>query len=264
MLEAYYGLNGQPFSKSLKPSELFISKNVSELLSRLEYMKVNRGIMLITGQPGSGKTSALRLFLSKLPDISYKSFYQPLSSVNVLDFYRQINAGLGGESYHFKSRLFASIQNSIRELVTNSKITPVFIFDEAHLLKNENLMELQIISNFNMDSHDPAIFIITGQSHLKDRLLRPVLKSFYRRIVLKFHLAPMEADEMGTFIEHNLKIKGCLKSPFSDEAVNAIFKNSNGFPGMAADLAIKTMTCGMQEKATLLTEEHVFTAAREI
>jgi len=74
----------------------------------------------------------------------------------------------------------------------------------------------------------------------------------------------MGADEIAPFIGHNLKIRGCSKPPFSEAAINAIFKNSGGFPRMVADLALKTMTCGMQTNATLLTEEHVFSAAQEL
>jgi len=264
MLEAYYSLTGRPFHKSLKPGELFISQSMNELLGRLEYLKTNRGIMLLTGHPGVGKTTALRLFTHKLPEIAYKTFYIPLASVNVLDFYRQLNISLGGDVLHFKSRLFNAIQSAIRDLAINSKITPVFIFDEAHLLKNENFIELQILANFQMDSIDPAILIIAGQPHLHDRLIRPVLKSFYQRILVKYHLAPLGADEIEPFISHLLAAKGCAHSPFSTAAMEAIFKNSAGVPRVIASLALKTMTCGMLGKASLLTEEHVFAAAQEL
>ena len=179
MLEAFFGLTGRPFDKSLKPEQLFISNGVKELFSRLEYMKQLRGIMLISGQPGTGKITALRAFINGLSQLSYQSFYVPLATVNVLDFYRQLNNQLGGEPYHYKALLFNSIQQNIKERVTNSKKIPVIIFDEAHLLKNENFIELQIITNFNMDATDPALIILAGQPHLGDRLMRPILKSFY-------------------------------------------------------------------------------------
>lgn len=264
MLEAYFSLKNRPFDKSLKPADLFISRGMNELIARFEYLKKNRGIMLLTGLPGVGKSTALRLFVSKLPEISHKCFYVPLASVNVLDFYRQINNSLGGDVLCLKSRLFASIQSSIRDLVVNSKITPVFIFDEAHLLKNENFIELQIIANFNMDSYDPAIIIIAGQSHLHDRLMRPVLKSFYQRILVKFNLPPLEQDETESFISHVLSVNGCANSPFSKSAVEAVFKNSGGIPRVISSLSLKSMTCSMLEKSSVITEEHVFSAAKEI
>jgi general secretion pathway protein A len=264
MLEAYWSLSGLPFSKSLHHDQLFISQSVKELQSRLNYMKNNRGIFLLTGQPGTGKTTSLRAFVQQLPDLTYQSFYVPLATVNVLDFYRQINHALNGEHCHFKAGLFRQIQQLIKDMVTHSKKIPVFIFDEAHLLKNENFTELQILSNFNMDSTDPALFILAGQPHLSDRLTRPMLISFYQRISLKYHLLPLGSDEIQPFIDHSLRLAGCQNSPFSQNAIDAIFKNTAGVHRRVADLALKTMTCGMLQKTTSLTEEHVFLAAREL
>jgi general secretion pathway protein A len=264
MLEPYWGLTGKPFDKSIKPEQLFLSKSVKELYGRLEYMTERRGIMLITGLPGTGKTTALRAFVGGLSEMSYHSYYVHLSTVNVLDFYRQLNRKLGGESYFYKTKLFHSIHERIQDLVTNMKIIPVILFDEAHLLKSENFTELQLMSNFNMDSVDPAIIILAGQSHLADRLMRPVLKSFYQRIVLKYHLQPLERDEVGPFIAHHLEIKGCRKSPFNENAVEAIFKNTAGVPRMVGALALHTMTLGMLQQVQVLTEEHVFKASQEL
>ena len=264
MLEAYWGLRGRPFEKSIKPENLFLSNTLKELNSRLDYMKQHRGIMLIAGQPGTGKTTALRAFVSRLSELSYKNFYVPLATVNVLDFYRQLNSQLGGEPSFYKSQLYDSIHERVVDLAANQKKTPVIIFDEAHLLKNENFTELQLLVNFNMDAVDPAMIVLAGQPHLTDRLMRPFLKSFYQRIGLKYVLQPLEQTEIKPFIEHHLKLKGCTKSPFTESAITAIYKNTSGVPRLVGSLALNTMTLGMLEKNTELTEEHVFQAAQEL
>ncbi|MCL0066960.1 ATP-binding protein, partial [Thermodesulfovibrionales bacterium] len=79
-------------------------------------------------------------------------FYIPLSTVNTLQFYRQLSQYLSGEDLWRKSDLFQAIQTSIRDYVSNNKKVPVIIFDKAHLMKNENFYELQLITNFSMDS----------------------------------------------------------------------------------------------------------------
>jgi general secretion pathway protein A len=264
MLEAYWNLTGQPFSKAIKPQHLFIGQSLKELFSRLDYVKQQRGIMLLTGQPGVGKTTALRSFVDSLSELAYQSFYVPLATVNVLDFYRQLNQKLGGESLFFKSKLFVSIQQRIKDLVTHTKTIPLIIFDEAHLLKNENFTELQIITNFNMDSTDPAVIILAGQPFLADRLMRPVFKAFYQRIILKYHLSPLAQQEIGPFIEHHLALKGLKQSPFSESALEAIFKITAGVPRVVAQLALNTLIVGMQQKIQRLTEEQVYQAKQEL
>ena len=264
MIEAYYNLKQLPFQKGISQENIFLSSSAKELLQRLEYMKQKRGIMLVTGMPGTGKTLHLRSFVEKLNSNLYKSFYFPLSTVTTLEFYSQLSRALCGESFYRKSQLFAAIQNSIKDYVANQKKVPVIIFDEAHLIKNENFQELQIISNFNMDSADPALFIIAGQPHLWDRLLRPIHLSFNQRISMRFYLPPMSKNETQDYIIHQLHIAGTDKSIFNPNAINTIYQNSGGVPRMINTIALKTMTLGALEEMDTLSEEEVYKASQEL
>jgi len=142
MMEVYYNFKKTPFQKGISPKNIFISAAVRELQQRFTYIKEKRGIMLLTGAPGSGKTVQLRAFVSSLNENLYKYFYIPLSTVIKLDFYRQLCLKLGGEVCSRKSQLFSSIQEAIRDYVNNTKKIPIVIFDEAHMLVNENFYEL--------------------------------------------------------------------------------------------------------------------------
>lgn len=264
MLEAYYNLRKTPFSKDINPDDIFISHGGAELSQRLKYIKQQRGIMLITGPPGVGKTLHLRAFVSTLSENLYKPLYIPLSTVNIIDFYRQICIKLGGEPVCRKSQLFSHIQDTIKDYVENNKKIPVIIFDEAHLLANENFCELQIISNFYFDSQDPAIFILTGQPHLRDRLLMPIHQSINQRISLKFHLGPLSKKETGAYIAHHMKLAGADKPIFNENALCAIYQASAGISRIINNLCIKTLTIGAFEKRDVLTEEEVYRASHEL
>lgn len=126
MFKAYYNLKKSPFAKDINIEDIFISDSVAELHKRLQYIKDKRGIMLITGPPGTGKTLHIRSFVSRLNENLYRYFYMPLSTVNILDFYRQLCFKLGGEAQWQKSRLFVSIQNTIRDYVENIKKIPIW------------------------------------------------------------------------------------------------------------------------------------------
>jgi general secretion pathway protein A len=127
-----------------------------------------------------------------------------------MDFYRQLATALAGQAPWKKTELFTGIQNSIKDYISNNKKLLVIFFDEAHLLKHDNFYELQIISNFDMDSKDPALFILAGQPHLRDKLLNPIHQSFNQRITLKFHLNPLSKEETQHYIAHQLALN-CKK-----------------------------------------------------
>lgn len=264
MIEVFYKLKRLPFQKDINPKDMFVCGSSEELSRRLEHMKQKRGIMLITGAPGTGKTLHVRAFVEKLNPNLFKPVYTPLATVNIIDFYRQLSVLLGGDAFHRKSQLFNSIQNSIRNYVTDNKKVPVIIFDEAHLLKIENFYELQIITNFNMDSTDPALFILTGQSHLRERLLIPVLQPFNQRIALKYHMPALTKEDSAAYIQHHLALAGLKNQLFNPNALNALFQNSGGIPRVINALCIKTMTIGAFEKKDSLSEEEVFRATHEI
>jgi general secretion pathway protein A len=80
MIKAFYNLKALPFQKDINAGDIFLSAASKELFQRLEYIKQNRGIMMITGMPGTGKTLHLRSFVQKLNPNLYKYFYLPLST----------------------------------------------------------------------------------------------------------------------------------------------------------------------------------------
>lgn len=264
MINSFYNLKKFPFQKDIKPKDVFRSPAIHELYSRLDFIKQNRGFMLITGNPGTGKSLHIRCFLESLNPNLFKPIYIPLSTITPMDFHRQLCFALSGFSFWKKSLLFEAIQNSIKDLVLNYKKIPIIIFDEAHFLKNENFFELQIISNFNIDSSDPAIFILIAQPHLSPRLQCPVLSSFYQRIFLKFRIPPFSNDETASYISHHLSLAGATVPIFSQNALSAIHQFSGGIPRIINDLALKTLSIGALEQKTALSEEDVLSASHEL
>jgi general secretion pathway protein A len=264
MYRAFYGLTTQPFSKEIDSGKLFQHANLKELDSRLEYMKRYRGIMLITGDPGTGKTTAIRSFIQGLSSNSFFPVYMPLATVAVRDFYKQINDQLHGEPLQSKSQLFRSIQQRILFYTNQQNKVPVIVLDEVHLLKNENFYELQIITNFSIDSYDPALFILVAQSHLDDRISRTVLDSFNQRIGMKFHFNPLSQEETIEYISHHLKAAGAATDVFTKQALQSIFNLSGGVIRKIGKLAIKTLTLGALTKKQHLSEEDVLLASKEL
>lgn len=264
MYKAFYGLSRPVFPKDIEPSNMFSLAAFAELSGRLDYMKKQRGIMLISGDPGTGKTTTIRNFVAGLNPDLFMPLYMPLATVAIGDFYKQLNDVLKGERTSTKSMLFKSIQERIIHYALHLNKIPVIIIDEAHLLKNENFFELQIIANFKMDSIDPALFILVAQSHLNDRLARAYLESFNQRINMKFHLTPLTPKEAVHYINHHLKLAGASGDILTDNACKAIHNLSGGVVRKIGQLVIKTLSLGVSLKKHTLTEEEVITASKEM
>ncbi len=264
MINTFYNFKTLPFQKTIGSEDIFPSSASKELFERLEYMKQNRGLMMVTGMPGTGKTVHLRAFVQKLNPNLYKTFYLPLATVNTMDFYRQLAMSLAGQAPWRKAQLFALIQDAIKDYVSNNRKLPIIIFDEAHLLKHDNFYELQIISNFEMDSQDPVLFIMAGQPHLREKILNPIHQSFNQRITLKFHLDSLSKEDTCHYINHHLAIVGKKEPLFDQSAIEAIYKNSTGIPRVINALAIKCLTLGALERKNMLTQEDVYRASKEL
>jgi general secretion pathway protein A len=107
---------------------------------------------LLVGEPGAGKTFALRVFCANLSPALFKVIYLPLSTGTVMDFYRGLAQGLGEEQ----------IQQAVQVLFRDKKITPVFILDEMHLASPKFLLDLALLFNFAMDAFNPFILVLAG------------------------------------------------------------------------------------------------------
>ena len=264
MVNAFFGFKKEPFTKDIDTKEVFLSDAFKELLSRLDYMKNNRGLMVLTGEAGTGKTLAIRTFVESLNTNLYLPLYIPLSTVSVSEFYRQLNLKLTGELLYRKVDLFHSIQASVKDYVTNRKKVPVIILDEAHLLKLENLHEIPIILNFDIDSTDPLIFIMVGQQHLRDKITRPVHLSLSQRFSMRYHIPFLDKKETRAYVEHRLSICGVRENIFSDQAIEAIYQNTTGIPRVIDSIARNALTLAAMQKRHMITEEEIFSASKEI
>ncbi|HBQ86244.1 MAG TPA: AAA family ATPase, partial [Syntrophomonas sp.] len=157
MFTQFFNLKFNPFTKEVPADKLFESQNLVELNSRLMYLQKARGIGLIIGEAGTGKSSAMRKYAQSLNPALFESFYFPLSTVTVQEFYRGVALELGEEPKHKKVDLFHQIQSAIRSMYYERRVTPVIILDEIHMASNKLLEDLRLIFNFNMDSENPFI-----------------------------------------------------------------------------------------------------------
>jgi type II secretory pathway predicted ATPase ExeA len=109
-LIAWFGLREFPFDKNIKTREAFDTESLKECAARLDYIKRRGGILLLTGDPGVGKTLALRRFVNSLNENLFKPFYTPLSTLSRADLLSHLNRLIGLTHRVAKSAIYAQIQ----------------------------------------------------------------------------------------------------------------------------------------------------------
>ena len=121
----------------MQPDELFASTAAREAQARLQHLVELRGIGLITGEVGSGKTSVCRQLGAALHPGLHRLFYVPLSTGNVLDMYKAVSWQLGIAVERNRAAAYRAIHSEISRLTLEAKINPVLVVDEAHHLRNK-------------------------------------------------------------------------------------------------------------------------------
>jgi type II secretory pathway predicted ATPase ExeA len=261
MIQPYFGLKKPPFQKELKATALFESYDLKEAFTRLQFLKQNRGIFCLTGEPGSGKTTVLRRFVDGLNPQTHMHAYTPHATVSKVELYRQLNGLLNLPGRLHKSDLFAQIQKAILDLHEHHGKTPVIILDECHLMDCYTLQELILITNFQMDSKVPFVLVLIGQPDFKEILKRRIHEPLNQRITLRYHMAGIiDANETRDYVLHHLKIAGRTDPLFDDASYEVLHRLALGLPRKIGNLAIAAMTLAMVRREKMVTPDHIIKA----
>lgn len=264
MFKSFYSLAKEPFSKDIRPSDAFLSSDYQGALNALTYLQKSKGIGLLIGNPGAGKTFTLRAFKESLNPSLYHVIYFPLSTGGVMDFYRGLAYGLGEEPKYRKVDLFRQIQQGIERMDKERKVTPVFILDEMHLAKDAFLQDIALLFNFQMDSTNPFILILAGLPYLKTRLTMNHHRPLSQRLIMKYEIQPLAKEEIVSYINHHLKIAGAKMPIFTESALEAIALRSQGWPRVINKITINSLLFGFQLKKEQIDEEVVRLAIEDI
>lgn len=262
MYKAFYSLSTAPFTKE-GTREPFASTSHQEALGCLNYMKQVRGMGLLVGEPGAGKTYALRTFADSLNKSLYKVVYFPLSTGTVNDFYRGLAFGLGEEAKTRKIDLFRQIQQAIMTLYQDRKITPVLILDEMQMAKDQFLNDLSLLFNFQMDSTNPFVLLLCGLPYLRDRLTLNHNRPLAQRLLVSHHVEPLSKEEVKGYITHHMNAAGAKHPIFTESAMEAIAAATQGYPRLINKLGTQALLYGFMHKAQQIDADRIRLAAEE-
>jgi type II secretory pathway predicted ATPase ExeA len=264
MFTQYFGFKFNPFDKNIATDNLYESNDFKELSARLKYLQTTRGIGLVVGEAGAGKSTSLRKYVNSLNPSLYKPCYFALSTLTVKDFYQALAMILGETPSSRKVTLFNQIQHAICSYYYDQRITPVIILDEIQMASNDVLEDLRLIFNFKIDSENPYILILTGQPHIRNKLALNINNALRQRIGVKYILQGLKKEELPDYIGSRLKLAGVSEELFTINAIDAIYGNTSGFPRLVNNLVNSCLMTAYSAKQRVIDEEIVYQAQNEL
>ena len=252
----FYGLEFNPFLKSSRKEVIFSYAEYNEVVSRLNFLVQAKGIGLITGAPGVGKSTVIRIWSETLNPADYMVIYTSMTSLTTAEFFRHIASLLGLDPTYRKSDNLAMIKENIESLASSSKKTPVIIIDEANELDTQCINDLKIMMNFNMDSQNKAVLILCGLPDINKRLNLRLLEPVRQRIVTNFKMDGLSKEESAQYINHSLRGAGCMQQNlFTADAVEAITGIADGKPRIINNICAKALIMGGLRKLQQINSE---------
>jgi general secretion pathway protein A len=260
----FYGLKEDPF-KITPDYKYFYPSRTHQLAENLLKYVVDHGegFCLITGEPGLGKTTVIRKFISTLSDNIIYAFVltprlAPEEFLNVvLD-----DLGLKIET-DSKHELLKKFRDFLIEKVSEGKKV-LIIVDEAQNLPKETLEELRLLSNLETENEKLVQIILLGQPELERKLKSPELRQLDQRITNRIKLQPLTKEETEKYIYHRLAVAGTRNVKFTDKAIKKIFRYSKGIPRIINILSSRALMSAFMQGSFIVKPENVEAAKETI
>lgn len=265
MYKAFYGLSDNPFSIAPNPHYLFLSDRHREALAHLTYgLGETGGFVLLTGEVGTGKTTVSRCLLGQLPDNTDTAFILNPSLTEL-----ELLATLCDElkiSYGDNPTLKQLTDHLSRFLLDNHSKgrNTVLIIDEAQHLRPEVLEQLRLLTNLETDTKKLLQVILIGQPELQLLLKRQELRQLAQRITARYHLLPLNEDEIALYVLHRLQVAGRFEPLFTRKAVKVLQKYSGGIPRLINLLCERSLMAGYAQSRVPIDHHMVRQAAAEV
>jgi type II secretory pathway predicted ATPase ExeA len=262
---AFFGLTREPFGSDLGLKEILQTPDLVAVKERFDYA-INLGAMaLVTGDIGSGKSTALRFASGQLHPSQWRTLSITATSGSILEFYRQMMAELAIEkATSSRAVMIRLIKGEIQDILRAKKLKVVLIVDEASLMRMEVFAELHTIAQFHQDSKGWLPIILAGQSYLQEKLKFRFCQPLASRIVARSHLDGLSRDDMEQYLTHHLAIAGIKRNLFDETAVTAIHQGSGGLLRKANHLARGALIAAAKAQSAMATADHVRIASTEV
>ncbi len=267
MYNSYFGFSEKPFTIAPNPRYLYMSERHQEALAHMIYgMQGEGGVMVLTGEVGTGKTTICRRLLEQVPD-NTNIAYIINPKLTALELLASIC-----DELHIS---YATPANSIKVLtdLLNQQLLAahakgqhtVLIIDEAQNLDTAVLEQLRLLTNLETNEKKLLQIMLLGQPELAELLQRNELRQLAQRITARYHLTPLDKNEVAAYIDHRLTIAGCARQQiFSPSIMRQLYKFTRGVPRLINLIADRALLGAFSCEKKQVNRKILTRSAREV
>ena len=258
-LMSLYGLKWNPFQPDVPAEALYKRNELASFIFRIENLVMDGGIAMVTGDPGYGKSVALRQLdqeLKGLREVSVARIDRPQSGIS--DFYRELGDLFGvplGVSNRYGG--FQALRKKWRQHIESTLLRPVLLIDEVQSMPTVVLSELRLLVSDEFDSKRILTVVIAGDNRLMDRFKELDLLPLQRRIRVKLALMALTDDEMRKMLEHMLTTAG-NKQLMTTGVIEAVTSHSAGNPSTMMNTADELLSRAIIKELGQIDEKLFF------
>ena len=246
MYRPFFGLQERPFDLTPNPRFLILTDGHREALSTLEYgISSRKGITLLVGEAGTGKTTLIRAAAGRQPErVHCVHLHNPALTRDEFVETLATSFGLPARAGLSKASLLTELETMLRQRHAAGDLT-VLIVDEAQSIPLELLEEIRLLANIETDDSKLLSVILAGQPELAARLNQGELRQLKQRVALRCELRPLSEMETIAYIAGRLRAAGGVAGQiFTREAVRTIYARSGGIPRTISVIADNALVTG--------------------
>jgi general secretion pathway protein A len=262
----FFGLREDPFRVSPDPRYLFLTPNTQKALVSLAYgLQSRSGILLMTGEVGTGKTTLLQKLLDWLHDNRAATAFLFNTRLSAIEFLYCMMADFGISCQsRTKSEIVIRLNHWLLARMRQGDLT-VLIVDEAQNLSTEVLEEIRLLANLETSTEKLLQIVLSGQPELDEKLKQPELRQLRQRVVFRCHTMPLTLMETEGYIAKRLSMAGGNgEAVFSPEAIQCVHDYSRGIPRVINVLCQHAMINALADQKRPVPVRLVMEAVRDL
>lgn len=250
-----FGLKHHPLPKDAHGKSFFEeTPGYRDLARAFARLGEDRGLGVLTGPPGVGKTAAIRNLCQSLPAPEHRVLYLCDTAVAPLDLYRMLAIELGVPASHRRSQLWYDIKKTLAHVVDEQGTVPVVVIDEAQHLSDRFLVDLGGFLNFAFDSRDLLAMWLVGMPPLMRHLRMQQHAALAMRVAVHVRLEPLGRQDFAALVEHAMRAAGATERVIAEPALEMLYRSSRGLARVASKILRAALRLAHDNNQSFLDE----------